>query len=128
MSPKVFLKTTGWVVIVGILIWADHVWAAKSAQSTQSAFQNAYNTLHATFVQARSVVYVLSGFGLIGVAVGAIFGKINFKWLAMICIGLAMLAGADNIVNYSTDINAVEKNSDYKGIGEEDFKLDLQWK
>ena len=44
----------------------------------------------------------------------------------MICIGLAVLAGADSIVGYSTS-DHVPVDSGYLGVGDEDFDLDLQW-
>lgn len=131
MNKKVFLKTIYWMGIVGIFLWADGALAAKGLSSllgieTNSAFRNAYDSLYTTFRYARNIVYILSGFGLIGFAVAAIFGKLNFKWLAMICIGLAVLAGADSIIGYSTSSH-VQLDASYRGIGDEDFDLDLQW-
>ena len=124
MNKKVFLKAIYLITVMGIFLCAGTGWAVTSSSGI---FTRAYNTIHTTFENARSVVYVVSGFGLIGVAVGGIFGKISFRWLAMICIALAVLASADMIVEYSTK-NGVEMDTDYRGIGYDDFKLDLQFK
>ena len=118
-NKKVFL-ITGFISVMGIFLWVNAAFAA-----TDTTFESAYEALEVTFRNARSVVYVLSGFGLIGLSVGAMMGKLDFKWLAMICVALAVLAGAEKIVKYS--IQGVEIDEDYKGIGEEDFKLDLQF-
>ena len=116
---------------MGIFLWANGAWAAKGLSSllgteTNAAFKNAYDSLYTTFRHARNLVYILSGFGLIGFAVAAIFGKLNFRWLAMICIGLVILSGADSIIGYSISPD-VKVDASYRGIGDDNFDLDLQW-
>ena len=125
IQQKVLFKSILFWGVMGFLLFAGGAEAAPSKSG--GVFGTAYNTLHDTFENARNLVYVLSGFGLIGVAVGGIMGKVDFKWLAMIAIALATLAGADKIVDYSIN-NGVEMDKAYKGIGEDDFDLPLQWK
>lgn len=48
----------------------------------------------------RVIVYILSGFGLIAFAYGAIIGKINFKQLANIAIGLFILSMTTSFIEY----------------------------
>ena len=124
INKEVFWKRLYGLVIVGIFLCINGV---QADSASNSAFNNAYNILYSTFLRARNLVYILSGFGLIGIAVGAIFGKINFRWLAMICIGLAVLAGADRIINYSTSADLQISDSEYMGIGEERFDPVLEW-
>ena len=113
--------------IMGIFLYAGEAWAFSCESiSSNGIFGKAAITLCNTFQNARNVVYVVSGFGLIGVAVGGIFGKVSFRWLAMICVALATLAAADMIVDYSIN-NGVEMSDDYKKIGEDDFNLKLQF-
>ena len=121
MNKQVCWKIIYCVGIMGIFLWAQ----SAAAVSSSSAFEQAYNALYSTFQQARNVVYVLSAFGLIGVAAGGLTGKINLKWLAMLCVALAILASAESVVNYATTIDAVDE--DYSGIGDDDFDLDLQF-
>ena len=121
MNKKVFLKTIYNLFVIGIFLYPLMGEAASGG-----VFNKAYETIRVTFQNARNVVYIVSGFGLVGVAAAAIFGKLSFRWLAMICIALATLAAADKIVDYSIQ-NGVRIDEDYRGIGEDDFKLYLQF-
>ena len=49
---------------------------------------------------------VLGGFGLVGLAVGAIFGNVKWKWFASLAIGLVILAIASQVVSYFTNDNS----------------------
>lgn len=55
-----------------------------------------------TFKAVRSIIFIVGGFGLVGVAFGAIIGKINWKWFAGLAVGLAILGAAGSIVDYAT--------------------------
>ena len=123
MTRKVFLKIIYRMCIIGIFLCPLGVFAATTSGGI---FNHAYETIRVTFQNARNVVYIVSGFGLVGVASAAIFGKLSFRWLAMICIALATLAAADKIVDYSIQ-NGVRIDEDYRGIGEDDFELHLQF-
>lgn len=48
----------------------------------------------------RPLIFVLAGFGLIGFAFGAIFGKISWKWFANIAIGLFLVANVGLFIDY----------------------------
>ena len=123
MTQKVFLKIIYRMFIIGIFLCPLGVFAATNGGGI---FNHAYETIRVTFQNARNVVYIVSGFGLVGIASAAIFGKLSFRWLAMICIALATLAAADKIVDYSIQ-NGVRIVEDYRGIGEDDFELHLQF-
>lgn len=66
------------------------------------------------FTSMRDIVYIVAGFGLIGVAVGGIFGQINWKWLAALAIGLMVLASAGALIKYivGDDAPSVDKITD----------------
>ena len=55
------------------------------------------------FQNVKAVVFILGGFGLVGLAVGAIFGAVKWKWFASLAIGLMILAIAGGIINYFTE-------------------------
>ena len=55
-----------------------------------------------TFKNSRSVIFIVGGFGLIGLGFAAIFGKVNWKWLAALACGLAIVAVAGQVVDYVT--------------------------
>lgn len=58
------------------------------------------------FEKVKSIIFVLGGFGLVAVAFLAIFGKVNWKWFAGLAVGLAILAAANAVVQYSAGANA----------------------
>lgn len=58
------------------------------------------------FEKVKSIIFVLGGFGLVAVAFLAIFGKVNWKWFAGLAVGLAILAAANAVVQYSAGTSA----------------------
>ena len=56
----------------------------------------------ATFNSVKGILFVVGGFGLVGITFAAIFGKLRWKWLAGLGLGLAMVAAAGAIVSYSS--------------------------
>lgn len=54
------------------------------------------------FTNLRELIYVVAGFGIIGVAVGGFFGNLNWKWLGAIMIALVVIASTGEIINLIT--------------------------
>ena len=54
------------------------------------------------FRAVKTIIFVVGGFGLVGLAFQAIFGKVKWAWFAGLAVGLAVLAAAGAIVNYAT--------------------------
>jgi hypothetical protein len=82
-----------------------------------SVFGAAKNKLNQLFQNAKLVVFVIGGFGLIALAFQAIFGKVKWPWFAALAFGLAVVAAAGAIVNYAanTDGAAGSKFGDSLG-------------
>ncbi|MBR6232134.1 MAG: hypothetical protein IKQ99_03440, partial [Alphaproteobacteria bacterium] len=59
-----------------------------------------YDAVITDFSKARVVVYVFSCFGLIAVALMAIFGKLRLQWLVTITVSLFLLASTEGIIEY----------------------------
>lgn len=55
----------------------------------------------------REIVYAVSGFGIVAIAIGAFFGTINWKWLVAIIIGLVIMASAAELINYMVDSEVI---------------------
>lgn len=55
-----------------------------------------------TFNSVKGILFVVGGFGLVGITFAAIFGKLRWKWIAALGFGLAIVAAAAAIVSYST--------------------------
>jgi hypothetical protein len=54
------------------------------------------------FISVRTIVFVIGGFGLVGLAVQAIFGKVKWPWFGALAVGLGVLAAAGAIISYAT--------------------------
>lgn len=69
----------------------------------KSVFSTARDKLVELFKNAKMVVFVIGGFGLIALAFQAIFGKVKWPWFAALAFGLAVVAAAGAIVNYAAN-------------------------
>ena len=72
------------------------------ASSGGGLFTTIASRMITTFKNSRSVIFIVGGFGLIGLGFAAIFGKVNWKWLAALACGLAIVAVAGQVVDYTT--------------------------
>ena len=88
-----------------------------------TVFGTAAQKLVDLFRNAKMVVFVIGGFGLVALAFQAIFGKIKWAWFAALAFGLAVVAAAGAIVNYAanTQVAAGSKFGDTLGDGQQSF-------
>ncbi|MBQ7659701.1 MAG: hypothetical protein IJS26_03005 [Alphaproteobacteria bacterium] len=62
------------------------------------------------FRSVRTIVFVVGGFGLVGLAVQAIFGKVKWPWFGALAVGLGVLAAAGAVIEYATGSDVTSKN------------------
>lgn len=60
------------------------------------------------FTGMREIIYVVAGFGIIGIAVGGFFGNLNWKWLGAVIIGLVIIAVTAAFINYVAGEDVVD--------------------
>lgn len=60
------------------------------------------------FIGMREIIFAVSGFGIVAVAIGGFFGNLNWKWLSAIIIGLVVIATTAAIINYMVDSTAIK--------------------
>ena len=99
-----FLKNNIWtlclVALFGLFAFTGDA-AAQSGSVMELGKTKALNV----FTSVKTIIFIVGGFGLVGIAFAAIFGKVNWKWFAALAVGLAILAAAGSIVNYATGEN-----------------------
>lgn len=93
-----YLKCFIFVAIIMLAYTATSV----CAQAGDSVFSTILERLLNTFKNVRNVIFIVGGFGLIGLGFGAIFGKVKWPWLAALAAGLAIVALAGAMVDYVT--------------------------
>ena len=71
--------------------------------SADTVFAAAGRKLINLFTNAKSVIFIVGGFGLIALAFQAIFGKIKWAWFAALAFGLAVVAAASSIITYAAN-------------------------
>ena len=76
--------------------------ASDTTASGTNLFDYVFGTTQTTFYNVRTVIFILGGFGLVALAFFAIFGKLQWKWFAALCVGLAIVAAAGFIIDYAT--------------------------
>ena len=101
MKQEKILKQILFSALIGGAFLCANAWADTG--SGTGIFQNAYNKMYTTFKNVRPIVYVLAGFGLIGISIGGIMGKIKWTWLASLAAALAILGMAEQIIDTATD-------------------------
>lgn len=72
------------------------------AACAKAVMQLAAEKAMTLFRNVKAIIFIVGGFGLVGIAFQAIFGKVKWSWFAGLAVGLAILACASAIVNYAT--------------------------
>lgn len=71
--------------------------------SAETVFKSAARKLIELFKNAKMVIFIIGGFGLVALAFQAIFGKVKWAWFAALAFGLAVIAAAGAIINYAAN-------------------------
>lgn len=94
---KKLFSIMAFALIAGIMMWSGDAFAAGDAWSV------AFDKVTQAFQNSRKMIFIIGGFGLIVLAFFAIFGKINWKWFAALCVGLGIVAIAGLVIDYVTE-------------------------
>jgi hypothetical protein len=99
-----FIKNNIWTLCLMALFGTFAFIGDASADSLSGStvMSIAQNKAVNVFKSVKTIIFIVGGFGLVGIAFAAIFGKVNWKWFAALGVGLAILAAAGSIVNYAT--------------------------
>ena len=95
---KKLFSIMAFALIAGIMMWSGDAFAGAG-----DAWSVAFNKVTEAFQNSRKMIFIIGGFGLIVLAFFAIFGKINWKWFAALCVGLGIVAIAGLVIDYVTE-------------------------
>ena len=79
--------------------------------SATSVFGTAGGKLIELFKNAKMIIFIIGGFGLVALAFQAIFGKVKWAWFAALAFGLAVIAAASSIITYAANSNSIYGSS-----------------
>lgn len=96
-----FLKNNVWTLSTLVFAFLS-LMSGNAIAADDTIMDTAAKKVGNVFRSVKTIVYILGGFGLVGLAWAAIFKKVDFKWLAALATGLAILAAASAIVEYAT--------------------------
>ena len=119
-----FLKYLSFFAIVALAFVATDAFAGTAvdkgnvAGGTNDVFGTVLTRMVTTFQNVRSVIFVVGGFGLVGLAFAAIFGKVKWTWLAALAVGLAIVAVAGAVVDYVTRANVSQTVGGMQNFGD----------
>lgn len=105
-----FLKYLSLFAVIAIAFAATDASAQVFGQG-DNVFDTVTSRMITTFKNVRAVIFIVGGFGLVGLGFAAIFGKVNWKWLAALAAGLAIVAIAGAVVDYVTQSDANQEIS-----------------
>ncbi len=87
------------------IILAVCLFALDASAASNNILVQVRNRAVSLLIALRPLIFLIAGFGLIGFAWGAIFGKINWKWFANIAIGLFLVANVGLFIDYFASNN-----------------------
>jgi hypothetical protein len=87
-------------LIAGLFVFA--ISCVLCVSDSYAVFENLTATGSTIFEGMRKIIFAAAGFGIIAVALGGIFGVLNWKWLAAIIIGIVVIALTAGLLTYLT--------------------------
>lgn len=108
-----FLKNNLFTLFALGLVFTMSLVGDASAQTAggTTVMDIATNKALNVFKAVKTIIFVVGGFGLVGLAFQAIFGKVKWAWFAGLAVGLAVLAAAGAIVDYATGQKKIQEGS-----------------
>ncbi len=97
-----FFKKNFWTLSCLALVLVMALSGNALAADGTTLMDTAQKKAQSVFKSVKTIIFIVGGFGLVGLAFAAIFGKVNWKWFASLAVGLAILAAAGSIVEYAT--------------------------
>lgn len=111
---KKYLGIIAFITIVVICFTANLAFA-----SAVDATETAANKVVELFGGVRNILFVLGGFGIIGMSAASIFGNLDWKWAGTLALGLTLLAISSSVIEMMTGVEFTTGEDTLKKIGSE---------
>ena len=93
-----FLKKNFWTLSCLALVMVMAV-SGNALADGNTLMETAQTKAKSVFSSVKTIIFIVGGFGLVGLAFQAIFGKVKWPWFASLAVGLAILAAAGSIMS-----------------------------
>ncbi len=95
--------------IISSILFATNVWA-QDATATSGLFGDLISRGGQIFQGMREIIFAVSGFGIVAIAIGGFFGNFNWKWLSAIIIGLMVISLTAGLINYMVERDVISSD------------------
>ena len=102
LYKKKIAKTSLILFVISLILYTENAFAANGV-----LFSDLTSKGLEVFGGMREIIYAVSGFGIVAIAVGSFFGTMNWKWLVAIIIGLFVIASTAALINYMVDSEVI---------------------
>lgn len=110
-----FLKKNFWTLSCLALVMVMAV-SGNALADGNTLMETAQTKAKSVFSSVKTIIFIVGGFGLVGLAFQAIFGKVKWPWFASLAVGLAILAAANAVVQYAAGSKAGTGVTDTFGV------------
>ena len=90
------------LTLCAVALFCMFGFASEAAAGGGSIMGTATTKAQNVFKSVKTIIFIVGGFGLVGVAWAAIWGKMQWKWFGALAVGLAIVAAAGSIIDYAT--------------------------
>lgn len=112
-----FLKNNIWTISCVALFMLFGFTEEALAQTDGSSIMGVAQTkARNVFSEIKTIIFIVGGFGLVGLAFAAVFGNVDWKWFAGLATGLAILAAAGAIIEYATGSHDAKLETSFGNI------------
>ena len=107
VSKMLCVKLKKFLFLSMLMFVVSSVLFATDSYALYALFETLTDSGIKIFTGMREIIFAVSGFGIVAVAIGGFFGNLNWKWLSAIIIGLVVIATTAAIINYMVDSTAI---------------------
>lgn len=110
-----YIKLRKIILLALVAFTVSSILFATNSLAADGLFQDLTQKGREIFEGMREIIFAVSGFGIIAIAVGGFFGNFNWKWLGAIIIGLMVIGLTSGIIQYMVGEDVLQVTDTLKG-------------